>query len=352
MDKIGYHTFLFVLHEHWLSAFLILVSLTTMCLALALRWYVRRRLREMLQNRFAEDHELDLLPPTGPMEREGLELIARMREEVWDLPESELQLGFDALNRRALAIIRSIGSIYYPEAAQPEYQVSLSDALELVKRVSGRLSKIASTVPMKYIGDRKLSDFQRYYQVYLKINDNPVLKLFRKNPHFYMAAKLALNIKNIANPLYWAGRELSREGYFFILRWFYLTFTSEIGKEAIRLYSGRRFQQEEDRDAALICYRLFHTMRKWSGPTQAEWAAFVRFVAGHSALDSDSKLHILARCSEDRLPKDIEERMIATKSGIKWYKDGLKKLLEADSGSSPAKVKLIEKENGYQNAAG
>ena len=73
-------------------------------------------------------------------------------------------------------------------------------------------------------------------------------------------------------------------------------------------------------------------MRKWSGPTQAEWAEFVRFVAGHSALDSDSKLHILARCSEDRLPKDVEEQAIATKSGIKWYKEGLKKLLDADAG--------------------
>jgi len=352
MNEIGFSTFTYVVHEHWLSAFLILVSLSTICVALGLRWYVRRRLREMLQNRFAEEHELDLLPAVSTLEQQGLELIARMREEVWELPEVDLQLGFDALSRRALTIVRSIGAIYYPEAAQPEYQASLSDTLELVKRVSSRLAKLASTVPMKYIGNRKLSDFQRYYQVYLKINENPVLKLFKKNPHIYKAAKLALNIKNIANPLYWAGRELSREGYFFILRWFYLSFTSEIGKEAIRLYSGKRFQQEEDRDAALVCYRLFHTMRKWSGPTPAEWAAFVRFVAGLSGLDSDSKLHILARCSEDRLPKDVEERTIATKSGIKWYKDGLKAMLDADAGPSPAKVKLIEKETEVQNAAG
>jgi len=352
MNEIGYGTFTYLVREHWLSAFLILVTLITICVALALRWYVRRRLREMLQHRFAEEHELDLLGPVSAQEQQGLELIARLREEVWDLPEGELQLGFDALSRRAFSIVRSIGAIYYPEAAQPEYQASLLDTLELVKRVSSRLAKIASTIPMKYIGDRRLSDFQRYYQVYLKINENPVLKLFKNNPRIYKAAKLALNIKNIANPLYWAGRELSRESYFFILRWFYLTFTSEIGKEAIRLFSGKRFQQEEDRDAAIVCYRLFHTMRKWSGPTPTEWAAFVRFVAGISALDAESKLHILARCSEDRLPRDVEERTIATKSGIKWYKDGLKVLLEADAGPSTAKAKLIEKETGVQNAAG
>ncbi len=352
MGEIGYSTFTYVVREHWLSAFLVLVSLTTMCVVLALRWYVRRRLREMLENRFSEEHELDLLPQPGTQEQQALELIARMREQVWDLPEAELQLGFDALNRRALSIVRSIGAIYHPEAAQPEFEASLSDTLELVKRVSSRLARLASTIPVKYIGDRRLSDFQRYYQVYLKINESRVLRLFKKNPHLYKAAKLALNVKNIANPLYWAGRELTREGYFFILRWFYLTFTSEIGKEAVRLYSGKRFQQEEDRDAALVCYRLFHTMRKWSGPAPAEWAAFVRFVAGHSALDSDSKLHILARCSEDRLPRDVEEQAIATKSGIKWYKEGLKKLLDADAGPSQAKVKLIEKETGSKNAAG
>ncbi len=350
MNEIGYNTFTYVIHEHWLSAFLILVSLTTMCVVLMLRWYVRRRMREMLDNRFAEEHELDLLPSPGALEQQAMEFIARTREEVWQLPDSELLLGFDVFNQRALNIVRSIGAIYHPEAAQPEYEASLSDTLELVKRVSSRLSKLASTVPIKYIGNRKLSDFQRYYQVYLKINDNAVLKLFKKNPHIYKAAKFALNVKNIANPLYWAGRELTREGYFLILRWFYLTFTSEIGREAIRLYSGKLFRQNEDRDAALVCYRMFHTMRKWSGPTPAEWAAFVRFVADHSALDSDSKLHILRRCSEDRLPIDVEEQTISTRSGIKWYKKGLKTLLDADAGSSPAKVKLVEKETGNNKA--
>ena len=76
------------------------------------------------------------------------------------------------------------------------------------------------------------------------------------------------------------------------------------------------------------------------------------FVAGHSGLDSESKLHILARCSQNRLPKDLEEQTIATKSGMKWYKKGLKTLLEIDGGLSPAKAKLVERETGEQDAAG
>ncbi len=352
MNEIGFGTITYVIHEHWLSAFLLLVSLTTICFAMVLRWYVRRRIGEMLQSGFEEDHELDLLPAPGPLEQQSLEFIARMREQIWSLPEAELQLGFEAFNQHAVKIVRSIGAIYHPEAAQPEYEASLSDTLELVTRVCARLARLSSTIPIKYVGNRKLSDFQRYYQVYIKINENPVLKLFRKNPHIYKAARLAFSVKNAANPLYWAGRELTREGYFIILRWFYLTFTSEVGKEAIRLYSGKRFHQEEERDAVLVCYRMFHTMRKWSGPTPAEWAAFVQFVTTLSALDAESKLHILARCSEDRLPKDLEERTIATKSGIRWYKKGLKALIEADPGTSTAKVKLVERETEAPEQAG
>lgn len=349
---IGPNIFLNIIHEHWLSAFLILVTLSTIFVLLVLRWYVRRRLRTMLDTRFVEEHELDLLPSPGEKEKEALAVIAAFREEVWALPENELQLALDPLTRRAVNIVRSVGAVYHPEAEQPEFEASLGDTIELVKRVSTRLTGIASTVPFKYLGGRKLSDFQRYYQVYQKINESPVLRIFRKNPYIYKAARLVLNVKNISNPLYWAGRELSREGYFFVLRWFYLSFTGEIGKEAIRLFSGSRFQREEDRDAALVCYRLFHTMRKWAGPSPAEWAAFVAFVAKHSALDSEAKLHILARCSEDRLPKDVEEQKIATKSGIKWYKEGLKLMLDADSGAPSAKAKLIEKESDEIASAG
>ncbi len=351
-ETLGLHTFVNLIYDHWVSAFVVLLSLITIATVTVLRWYVRRRLRAMLENQYAEEHELDTLPSPGPKEQKALEIIAAFRSEVWDLPEGELQLGFDPLSRRALNIMRTIGEVYYPDVKQAEFEASLTDTLDLVKRVSTRLSRLASTVPFKYVGGRKLSDFQRYYQTYQKISDSPILRIFKNNPHIYKAARLVWNVKNIGNPLYWAGRELTREGYFFILRWFYLTFTSEIGREAIRLYSGKRFQQEEDRDAVLVCYRLFHTMRKWSGPSPGEWAAFVRFVANQGFLDSDTRLHILARCSEDRLPNDIDSQKIVTKAGIKWYKDGLKKILDADSGPSPAKVKLIEKETEEQNMAG
>ena len=341
---IGLHTVTDLIHEHWLSAFFILLTLTTIVTLWAVRWYVRRQLRKMIEERYPEESELDLLPEPSPADRKAAGVVKRFRRQVWEIPENELQLGFDVLGRRALTIVRAIGAVYHPEAEDPEYEASLHETLQLVKRVSTRLARLTSTVPVKYIGNRKLSDFQRYYQVYLKINENPILQLFKKNPHLYRAARIALNVKNIANPLYWASRELTREGYFFILRWFYVTFAAEVGREAIGLFSGRRFRQDEDRDAALVCYRLFHVARKWGGPSAAEWAAFVDFVSTQPAIEAETKVHVLSRCAEGRLPKDVEEQRIVTKSGRKWYSAGLKRLLDADEAGSASKTSLVARE--------
>ena len=114
MNEIGLSTFTYVIREHWLSAFLILrlahhhvrgPGASLVCEAAVAGDAgkpVRRRTRT---GSFAA---------ARGKQQQALEMIARMSEEVWDLPEDELQLGFDALNRRAMNIVRSIGAVYNP----------------------------------------------------------------------------------------------------------------------------------------------------------------------------------------------------------------------------------------------
>ncbi len=343
-EHLGINTLAELVSRHWVSAFFLVLTLATIIALVVVRWWLRRKLKRMFEDQFEEEHELDVLPSPGPADRQALELIRQMRQEIWSVPEVELQLSLDALNQKAVGIVRAISSIYYPGADEPHYETSLLESLQLIRRVSQRVTRLAMTSPFKYLGNRKLSDYQRYYQVYRKINENPLLQLLRRNPHLYRAARWAMNVKNLGNPLYWAGKELSREGYFFVLRWFYLTFTSQVGKEAMRLYSGRHFQTEEDRDAALVCYRLFAAARRWGGPSAGEWAALVDFMTNHQALEPESKVHILSRCSQGRLPKDLEEQRLQTKRGLKWYGEGLKRLEECDPKSSKEKRQIIAKE--------
>jgi len=125
----------------------------------------------------------------------------------------------------------------------------------------------------------------------------------RRNPFLYRLARWAVHIKNLGNPLYWAGKELSREGYFFTLRWFHVVYIGQVGREAMRVYSGRTFQKEEDRDATLVCYRLFALTRRWGGPSPAEWAALVDFISGHGEIETKSSSMYCPEWLEIGFPK-------------------------------------------------
>lgn len=332
-----------LLDRHRISAVLLVLSLITFSSILLARQILKRRWKKLLEAELSKESELDTLPPIGPLDEQALERIKAFRREVWELPEAQLQLGIEALTERGFRVVRAIAEIYHSDAAIPQYEASLLELLQLMRRVATRLHRIASVMPFKYLGARRLSDYQRYYQVYLKLNENPVLRLLRRNPYLYRMARWAMNLKNLGNPLYWAGREITREGYFFMLRWLTMTFVSQVGREAMRLYSGRHFQSEADRDGAIVCYRLFSLTRQWGGPAADEWPLLVELVIGHPVLDPEVKLHILSRCSLGRFPKDLDEQALQTDAGKKWLRQGLQLLLEKGPKKVPAREELIRK---------
>lgn len=330
-----------LLERHKISAVLLLLSVITLISIVVAKQILRRRWQKLVEAELARETELDTLPPLGPVDDQALERIKAFRREVWGLPEAQLELTIEALMERGFLVVRAIAEIYHSEAPIPQYEASLLELLQLMRRVSTRLHRLASVMPFRFLGTRKLSDYQRYYQVYRKINENPVLQLLKRNPHLYRMARWAMNLKNLGNPLYWAGKEISREGYFFMVRWLTMTYVSQVGREAMRLYSGRHFQSEADRDAALVCYRLFALARQWGGPLAEEWPLLIDFVNAHPALDSDAKLHILSRCSSGRFPTDLSSQIIQTEAGAKWLKQGLKLLLEKTRVRAPAREQLI-----------
>lgn len=333
-----------VLTDHWVSALFLLFTLSTILALLLVRWWMKRRWRRLIESDFDRESELDLLPAPGPQDQEALDLISRFRREIWELPDGDLQLNFEALSQRAAHIVRSMASVYHPENDAPQYEASLQEILLLIRRVSGRLARIASARPFSFLGNRRLSEYQRFYEVYRKINESPVLQMLRRHPYLQRAARWALNLKNLSNPLYWAGRELSREGYFLMLRWFAITFVTQVGKESMRLYSGRHFLTEKDRDATLVSYRLFALASRWGGPSGGEWTYLVDFVTSLPGLEVETKLQVLSRCAQGALPKDLDRQRLQTKYGLRLYRDGLKGLGRKASGPNPLRDQLIQEE--------
>lgn len=332
------------LRRHWISALFVLFTVLTITVLASLRWYLRRRWQRLLEDRLDEEHELDFLPPLSAKDRDALALVKHLRRQVWEIPEVELRLTIESLSQQAIDVVRSIAAVYHEQAPVPEYEASLKESLQLVQRVTVRLNRLASMSPFRLLGEQKISDYQRYYQVYRKINENPLLQLLKRHRRIYRLARWAVDLKNLGNPLYWAGREISREGYFFMLRWFYLAFIGQVGREAMRLYSGRHFQREEERDAALICYRLFALTKQWGGPSPQDWSVLVSFIAIEISLESEIKLDILAKCSADKYPRNLDEQALQTKIGQKWYRKGLEKLLKQATDDNPHRAGVIQHE--------
>ena len=332
------------LQRHWVSGLFILATLLTLLLLLAMRVLVRRRLKQLLVEEAEDEGELDQLTPLNAKDQEALALVKRLRSEVWELQDVELQLNIEALNQRAFHVVRSVAAVYHPDKESPQYEASLLELLQLIRRVVARIQRISGVAPFRYLGVRRLSDYQRYYEVYRKINENPILMALKRHPTIFRLARWAVNLKNLGNPLYWAGRELSREGYFYMVRWFHLTFVSQVGREAIKLYSGRHFQSEVDRDGVLLFYRLYALTRQWGGPSGADWAALVGFLTSHTGVEAEGKLHILARWAQDQLPKDVNRKELKTQLGRRWYRRGLKALLEKDADPAPGRRRIIEAE--------
>ncbi len=333
------------LQRHWVSGLFIVASLLTLLSLWVMRVLVRRRLRRLLVEKTEEEEgELDRLTPLTAKDEEAVALVRRLRSQVWELPDAELQLNIEALTQRAFQVVRSVASVYHPDKESPQYEASLLQLLQLIRRVVVRIQRVSGVAPFRYLGVRKLSDYQRYYEVYRRINENPLLMALKRHPTIFRVARWAVNLKNLGNPLYWAGRELSREGYFYMVRWFHLTFVSQVGREAIRLYSGRRFQSDVDRDGVLLFYRLYALTRQWGGPSGDDWAALVEYLTAHTGLEPEIKVHVLSRWAQDRIPRELAGEELQTHLGRRWYRRGLKALLERDADSIPGRRRIIEAE--------
>jgi hypothetical protein len=61
-------------------------------------------------------------------------------------------------------------------------------------------------------------------------------------------------------------------------------------------------------------------------------------------MEQEVKLQVLSKCSRNRLPRNLEDQKLSTQNGIKAYRQGLKRLLEADPDLSPVKAKLVQRE--------
>jgi len=138
--QLGWQTFVEFFEQHWISAFFLLTTLVTLLVLLTVRWWLRRKWKRLLGAEYEDEADLDVLPPYDQKDQQALDLIRSFRSEVWQIPDSELLLSIEALSQRAVRIVASIAAVYHPTTEVPQYEASLTELLQLVRRVSARLS--------------------------------------------------------------------------------------------------------------------------------------------------------------------------------------------------------------------
>lgn len=331
------------LSRHWLSVTLLALTLISIGLSLLVRRHFRKRWLALMEQG-EQDLELHEFEPFDGKDTLAFEVVKKHRRAVWEWPENRLSLNVDSLLQQATEVVRSVAAVYHPEPATPEYEASLQQSIFLARRVTERLYKLSRFGPFRILSQRKLSDYQKFYRIFRQINENPVIRTLKRHRRLYRIARVVLSARQLGNPFYWAGKDLSREGFFYLLRWFNATYISQVGREAILLYSGRAYSSREEQDATAICYGLFMLSRRWHGPSNEEWQALLTFVGDLPRLDPEAKLQILMRCGSGKFPTNLENLALRSKFGEKWYRKGLERLTKADSPAVDVKQIIIEEE--------
>lgn len=330
--------------RHWLSFALFLITLAVIVGSLLARYLLRRRWRALLDQ---DQAELEWEPAEGQGEhdQQALALIREARQAVWDLPETRLTLTSDFLVASTLDLVRRIAAVYHPHTDTPEFETSLAQSVVLAERVIIRLHRLTRFPPFRLLASRKLSEYQRFYRLVRQLNDNPLVQALKRHRRLYRIAGWLVSARHLANPFYWAGKDLTREGYFYLLRWFHATYLAQVGREAMRLYGGQACLSWEEEEAARAGRRLFQLCAEWGGPSAAEWALLVGLMAGMPHLDAQARLALLQQGAAGRHPGSTDPVSTMRSQRVKrWYRQALTRLEQVDSEPASEKKRCIERE--------
>ncbi len=316
-----------VLFTHPVSFVLATLAVASLVTVHLIRKRLRRHWNAVLEEASEEPFCFLEESSLGEKDRAAVSYLRDLRRKVWSMPDTEITLSFDAFLAQAQDIVRTIASIYHPDKEEPEYQASLEDLLALSRRTASRLEKIVRRGPFRLLSSRPVGHYRKLYRTYRRVNESALVQSLKKYRFLYKAARLFWSVKNWKNPLYWVGKELSRESLQWMVRWFSIALINQVGKEAIRLYGTRTFADDEERDLVLACVKL-HALCASQEQTRRDeyFKAWVAFVCDLPLLDPEAKIRLLRQTAGAVPDSAAVEAPFRTRRGDGWYRKGLERL--------------------------
>uniref|UniRef100_A0A831ZZ66 Uncharacterized protein n=1 Tax=Desulfacinum infernum TaxID=35837 RepID=A0A831ZZ66_9BACT len=316
-----------VFFAHPVSLILSVLAVSTLVSIHLIRKRLRRHWTMLLEEASEEPFCFLEESSLSDKDRAAVSYLQELRRKVWSTPDREMTLSFDAFLARAQDIVRTVASIYYPDKEEPEYQASLENLLALSRRTASRLETIVRRGPFRLLSSRPIGHYRTLYRTYRRVNESALVQSLRRYPFLYRAARLFWSVKNWNNPLYWVGKELSRESLQWLVRWFSIALINQVGKEAMRLYGTRTFADDEERDLVLVCVKLYALCASQEPSRREEsFRAWVSFVCDIPLLDDAVKIRLLRQTLGAALDGEAVSAPFRTRRGDGWYRKGLARL--------------------------
>ncbi len=127
-----------------------------------------------------------------------------------------------------------------------------------------------------------------------------------KNKTLFKAGNTVWSAFNASNPWYW-GRKVaykaSREAG---LRYFYALIVSQVGEEAVRVYSGRSVRTVKSKDDLVIGTEMVNMALVGGEVTSGEYEEVLGFILGSKKLDAKDKIDLIRALTNKKRLKSLD----------------------------------------------
>ncbi len=262
-----------------------------------------------------EDDNLDSIPlfsledPTA-YDEQAMSIVEKYRKEIWYKTSQTTVMKSEELLHLVEDLATDVARIYHPEVTEPMYEASLVEILGLIGRVNDKIGASSRDIPLKLIADRKISDVIKMKDFYQTVKNHPALEFAMKNKALFKAGKTVWSAFNYSNPWHW-GRKVayhtSREAG---LRYFYALIVSQVGEEAVRVYSGRSVRTSKSKDDLVIATEMVNMALVGGEVTANEYEEVTKFILDSKKLDAKDKIDLIRALTNKKRLKSLDEGVL------------------------------------------
>ena len=229
----------------------------------------------------------------GQQDLQAYELLETERQKIWANLSLDTKIAPRKIWDLAFELVRNIAAIYYPDAENPVFRVSLADLVELNDRIDRRILESLDQFPLNTIKDVNIQDILVYKGYYDKMTKLEAVKMFQKYEHLYTLGRYLWMGYNSLNPWYWGQKVVLTAGKEGTFRYLLTTIMTIVGEESILVYSRRNIRHRSMAVEKNIAFEMINMAVSDGVVSPAESDVALDFILNNSRFDDRVKVTLV-----------------------------------------------------------